>query len=58
MSFSFRSLSLRHAPSDLVLNFLNKTKIVVVKDTERKDTRIKPLANIEQFTADLLGLAE
>uniref|UniRef100_A0A8C0L7P8 T-complex protein 1 subunit delta n=1 Tax=Canis lupus dingo TaxID=286419 RepID=A0A8C0L7P8_CANLU len=56
---------LRDALSDLALHFLNKMKIMVVKDIEREDTEFicktigtKPVAHIDQFTADMLGSAE
>ncbi|KAM8936546.1 LOW QUALITY PROTEIN: T-complex protein 1 subunit delta-like [Lycaon pictus] len=56
---------LRDALSDLALHFLNKMKIMVVKDIEREDTEFicktigtKPVAHIDQFTADMLEPAE
>nr|XP_033694368.1 T-complex protein 1 subunit delta isoform X2 [Tursiops truncatus] len=56
---------LRDALSDLALHFLNKMKIMVVKDIEREDIEFicktigtKPVAHIDQFTADMLGSAE
>ncbi|KAG5212070.1 T-complex protein 1 subunit delta-like [Ovis aries] len=56
---------LRDAPSDLALHFLNKMKIMVIKDIEREDieficktTGTKPVAHVDQFTADMLGSAE
>lgn len=55
---------LREAVSDLALHFLAKMKIVVVQDIEREDVDFvvkslgcKPIANIEDFTADKLGIA-
>uniref|UniRef100_A0A452V5C1 T-complex protein 1 subunit delta n=1 Tax=Ursus maritimus TaxID=29073 RepID=A0A452V5C1_URSMA len=55
----------RDALSDLALHFLNKMKIMVVKDIEREDIEFicktigtKPVAHIDQFTADMLGSAE
>ena len=56
---------LRDAFSDLALHFLNKTKIMVVKDVGKEDIVFicktigtKPVAHIDQFTADMLGSAE
>ncbi|XP_055289744.1 T-complex protein 1 subunit delta-like [Moschus berezovskii] len=56
---------LRDALSDLALHFLNKMKIMVVKDIEREDIEFicktigtKPVAHVDQFTADMLGSAE
>nr|XP_006122241.2 T-complex protein 1 subunit delta [Pelodiscus sinensis] len=56
---------LRDALSDLALHFLNKMKIMVIKDIEREDIEFicktigtKPVAHIDQFTADMLGTAE
>uniref|UniRef100_F6S025 T-complex protein 1 subunit delta n=1 Tax=Macaca mulatta TaxID=9544 RepID=F6S025_MACMU len=56
---------LRDALSDLALHFLNKMKIMVIKDIEREDIEFicktigtKPVAHIDQFTADMLGSAE
>ncbi|XP_051867551.1 T-complex protein 1 subunit delta [Pristis pectinata] len=56
---------LRDALSDLALHFLNKMKIMVIKDIEREDIEficktlgIKPVAHFEQFTPDMLGTAE
>ncbi|OXB80819.1 UNVERIFIED_CONTAM: hypothetical protein H355_003730 [Colinus virginianus] len=56
---------LRDALSDLALHFLNKMKIMVVKDIEREDIEFicktigtKPVAHIDQFTPDMLGSAE
>uniref|UniRef100_A0A452FEJ8 T-complex protein 1 subunit delta n=1 Tax=Capra hircus TaxID=9925 RepID=A0A452FEJ8_CAPHI len=55
----------RDALSDLALYFLNKMKIMVVKDIEREDIEFicktigtKPVAHVDQFTADMLGSAE
>ncbi|CAD7690329.1 unnamed protein product [Nyctereutes procyonoides] len=54
-----------YALSDLALHFLNKMKTMVVKDIEREDIEFicktigtKPVAHIDQFTADMLGSAE
>jgi len=56
---------LREAVSDLALHFLAKMKILVVKDIEREDVDFlcrslgcKPIANVESFTAEKLGLAD
>ena len=56
---------LRDALSDLALHFLNKMKIMVVKDIESEDIEFicktigtKPVAHVDQFTADMLGSAE
>uniref|UniRef100_A0A8C3XT53 T-complex protein 1 subunit delta n=1 Tax=Chelydra serpentina TaxID=8475 RepID=A0A8C3XT53_CHESE len=56
---------LRDALSDLALHFLNKMKIMVIKDIEREDIEFicktigtKPVAHIDQFIADTLGSAE
>ena len=56
---------LRDALSDLALHFLNKMKILVVKDIEREDiefvcksTGCKPIASIDHFNADMLATAE
>uniref|UniRef100_H2ZFR1 T-complex protein 1 subunit delta n=1 Tax=Ciona savignyi TaxID=51511 RepID=H2ZFR1_CIOSA len=56
---------LRDALSDLALHFLNKMKILVVKDIERQDiefvcksTGCKPIASIDHFSADMLASAE
>nr|AFM90092.1 T-complex protein 1 subunit delta [Callorhinchus milii] len=56
---------LRDALSDLALHFLNKMKIMVVKDIEREDIEFicktigtKPIAHVDQFAADMLGSAE
>ncbi|XP_044310086.1 T-complex protein 1 subunit delta [Varanus komodoensis] len=56
---------LRDALSDLALHFLNKMKIMVIKDIEREDIEFicktigtKPVAHIDQFTGDMLGSAE
>jgi len=56
---------LREAVSDLALHFLAKMKIMVVKDIERDDVEFlcrslgcKPIANVDNFTADKLGIAE
>uniref|UniRef100_A0A671L4W4 T-complex protein 1 subunit delta n=1 Tax=Sinocyclocheilus anshuiensis TaxID=1608454 RepID=A0A671L4W4_9TELE len=56
---------LRDALSDLALHFLNKMKIMVIKDIEREDIEFicktlgtKPIAHIDQFTPEMLGTAE
>ncbi|KAB0344933.1 hypothetical protein FD754_021859 [Muntiacus muntjak] len=56
---------LRDALSDLALHFLNKMKIMVVKDIEREDIEFicktigtKPVAHVDQFSADMLGSAQ
>ena len=56
---------LRDALSDLALHFLNKMKILVVKDIEREDiefvcksTGCKPIASIDHFNPDMLATAE
>ena len=56
---------LRDAISDLALHFLNKMKILVVKDIERNDiefvcksTGCKPIASIDHFTPEMLATAE
>lgn len=56
---------LREAISDLALHFLAKMKILVVRDIEREDVDFlvksigcRPIANIEDFTADKLGIAD
>ena len=56
---------LRDSVTDLSLHFLNKLKILVVKDVERdeidfltKSLGCKPIADIEAFTEDKLGYAE
>merc|ERR1719322_1507660 len=56
---------LRDAISDLALHFLNKMKILVVKDIERSDiefvcksTGCKPIASIDHFNPEMLSTAE
>ncbi|XP_051993860.1 T-complex protein 1 subunit delta [Xyrauchen texanus] len=56
---------LRDALSDLALHFLNKMKIMVIKDIERDEIEFicktigtKPIAHIDQFTPEMLGTAE
>ncbi|XP_058496019.1 T-complex protein 1 subunit delta [Solea solea] len=56
---------LRDALSDLALHFLNKMKIMVVKEIEREDIEFicktigtKPIAHIDHFTPEMLGSAE
>uniref|UniRef100_H2L7Q7 T-complex protein 1 subunit delta n=1 Tax=Oryzias latipes TaxID=8090 RepID=H2L7Q7_ORYLA len=53
------------ALSDLALHFLNKMKIMVVKDIEREEIEFicktigtKPIAHIDHFTPEMLGTAE
>ncbi|KAI4796773.1 hypothetical protein KUCAC02_026770 [Chaenocephalus aceratus] len=56
---------LRDALSDLALHFLNKMKIMVVKEIEREDIEFicktlgtKPIAHIDHFIPEMLGSAE
>ncbi|XP_067296913.1 T-complex protein 1 subunit delta [Pseudorasbora parva] len=56
---------LRDALSDLALHFLNKMKIMVIKDIEREEIEFicktigtKPIAHIDQFLPEMLGTAE
>lgn len=56
---------LRDAVNDMSLNFLQRLKILAVKDIERdeieflcKSTGCKPIANIDSFTEDKLGTAD
>ncbi|XP_042619159.1 T-complex protein 1 subunit delta [Cyprinus carpio] len=57
---------LRDALSDLAVHFLNKMKIMVVKDIEKgiifllshQTLGTKPIAHIDQFTPEMLGTAE
>jgi T-complex protein 1 subunit delta len=55
---------LRDATNDLVIHFLTKLKILVIKDIERNDVEfitktlgVTPVASIDQFTKDKLGTA-
>lgn len=55
---------LRDATNELVMHFLTKLKILVIKDIERNDVEFisktlgcTPVANIDQFTKDKLGTA-
>lgn len=55
---------LRDATNDLVIHFLTKLKILVIKDIERNDVEfisktlnLTPVASIDQFTKDKLGTA-
>jgi len=55
---------LRDATNDLVIHFLTKLKILVVRDIERNDVEFisktlgcTPVAHIDQFTKDKLGTA-
>jgi len=56
---------LRDACSDLALHFLAKKNILVIKDIEREDVpflctalNAKPIAHIDQFSADKFGHAD
>jgi len=56
---------LRDAVNDLALHFLQKLKILVIKDIERdeveficKSVGCTPIADIESFTEDRLGTAD
>jgi len=56
---------LRDALSDLALHFLNKMKIMVIKEIEREEIEFicktigtKPIAHIDHFTPEMLGTAE
>ncbi|XP_015778770.1 PREDICTED: T-complex protein 1 subunit delta-like [Acropora digitifera] len=56
---------LRDAISDLALHFLNKMKILVVRDIERdeieficKSLGCKPIASIDHFTPEMMATAE
>lgn len=56
---------LRDAVNDMSLNFLQRLKIMAIKDIERdeveficKSTGCKPIANIDSFTEDKLGSAD
>ncbi|KAF7846307.1 hypothetical protein BT93_L4635 [Corymbia citriodora subsp. variegata] len=56
---------LRDAVNDMSLNFLQRLKIMAIKDIERdeveflcKSTGCKPIANIDSFTEDKLGQAD
>src|SRR5271154_2304758 len=56
---------LRDALDDTSLNYLQRLKILVVKDVERdeieflsKSLGCKPIADIESFTEDKLGYAD
>lgn len=56
---------LRDALNDLALHFLNKMKIMVVKDIEREDIEFickalacKPIASLDHFTTDMLASAD
>jgi len=56
---------LRDAVNDMSLNFLQRLKILAIKDIERdeveflcKSTGCKPIANIDSFTEDKLGTAD
>lgn len=55
---------MRDSVNDLALHFLAKKKILVIKDVERdqvdfisKTTGCIPVAHIDQFTEDKLGIA-
>ena len=56
---------LRDAVNDMSLNFLQRLKIMAIKDIERdeveficKSTGCKPIANIDSFTEDKMGTAD
>ncbi|KAK5092363.1 T-complex protein 1 subunit delta [Lithohypha guttulata] len=56
---------LRDAVNEMSLNFLQRLKILAIKDIERdeveflcKSTGCKPIANIDSFTEDKLGSAD
>lgn len=56
---------LRDAVNEMSLNFLQRLKILAIKDVERdeieficKSTGCKPIANIDSFTEDKLGQAD
>lgn len=56
---------LRDAVSDLALHFLDKIKVLVVKDIEREDVEFvckslgcRPIASLDHFTAENLSSAE
>lgn len=56
---------LRDAVNDLSLHFLSRLKIMAIRDIERdeveflcKSTGCKPIANIDSFTEDKLGMAD
>lgn len=55
---------LRDATNDLVMHFLTKLKILVIRDIERNDVDfitktlgVTPVANIDQLTKEKLGTA-
>jgi len=55
---------LRDATNDLVIHFLTKLKILVIRDIERNDVDfitktlgVTPVAHIDQFTKEKLGTA-
>lgn len=56
---------MRDAVSDLALHFLDKIKVMVVKDIEREDVEFvckslgcRPIASLDHFTAENLSSAE
>jgi len=56
---------LRDALSDLAIHFLDKMKIMVIKDVEREDVEFvckalncKPIASLDHFVPEALGSAE
>ncbi|XP_017774980.1 PREDICTED: T-complex protein 1 subunit delta [Nicrophorus vespilloides] len=56
---------LRDAVSDLALHFLDKIKVMVIKDVEREDVEFvckslscRPIASLDHFTAENLSHAE
>jgi T-complex protein 1 subunit delta len=56
---------LRDAVSDLALHFLNKMKIMVIRDVEREEIEFicktlscKPIASLDHMTPEMMGTAE
>lgn len=63
--FQIQKSILRDAVSDLALHFLDKIKVLVVKDIEREDVEFvckslscRPIASLDHFTAENLSNAE
>ena len=63
--FQVQKSILRDAVSDLALHFLDKIKVMVVKDVERDDIEFvckslncRPIASLDHFTAENLVSAE
>lgn len=61
IDFKVQKSILRDAVSDLALHFLDKIKVLVVKDIEREDVEFvckslgcRPIASLDHFTADNL----